>query len=138
MIPAMGYEVSFQLEGEEKPRWVSERVVAWADDGTPLIARALGLGRADEVSHIYGHKILSWEVEEEDVPLGVIPGGDWRATFESDNGEGSWTEPVVAWLVRADGSGEPLVSDSDGCLDKVPTAKVKYWHPDGDWHPDSA
>jgi hypothetical protein len=53
--------------------------------------------------------------------VAALPGADWVAVFRNDDGS-EYREPLVAWLVRADGEMEPTCVADDGSADDATTA----------------
>lgn len=85
-------------------------VVAWDDDGYPLVVHRSTLVPA---STIPGFE----KVQEHAVLSTVIPGGGWRGKVRNDNGR-DWSSPVIAWHVRHYEGGHPImlpvVADPEG------------------------
>ncbi|WP_345660231.1 hypothetical protein [Streptomyces venetus] len=82
-------------------------VHAWDDQGRALVLVRNRLMRADEMT---GFKA----VREANPIVGVAPGGGWKITwFDKDEGW-EFSQPLVAWVIRADGSAEPVDTDSAG------------------------
>jgi hypothetical protein len=88
-------------------------VVAWDDDGTPLVLseqhkmaqKLMPATHSTNFSHVS---------EDDDLVVAAVPGGGWRVEYEGSGDNGPFSEPVIAWLIRADGDAYPTTSDSDG------------------------
>jgi hypothetical protein len=135
VIPARpGYVVSFKtrVHGTDKYVWNEKPVVAWGDDGDPLVVGRRGLELA---SRLLGGDIETWELEENEYTH-TIPGGGWMVTV--DDGLGVMTFPVVAWQIDRDGYGRALTAGGDGELTREDSKDCAYWHPSCDptWRPD--
>ena len=137
LIPARGnYEVVYTgTDNEGKPyTFAGPTVEAWDEDGVPWIVneefkKARRLTPANSASN-YSH------VAQTDGPvIAAVPGSEWQYQC---TGEG-WDQPspILAWLVRADGSVYPVAPDSDGYVDDCTTAGnfKKITHPA--WEEDS-
>ncbi|MDX3235682.1 hypothetical protein PV392_08275 [Streptomyces sp. ME03-5709C] len=129
MIPAphAPYEASYRHENGGRPYLTSKPVIAWDNDGTALVPdeKTGRLRAADSYSNFAG-------VAPAKVPaVGILPGGTWRAEFRDDDG-GVVSNPVLAWLVHADGSCVPTVADADGYADDPTTASnfVRLFQPE--------
>lgn len=110
MIPATT-NVECQFEGDRgdgtKYRYTSNPVIAWDDDGTPLVLGDGALVSAERYRNFIG-------LVEADAPVvAALPGGEWRAEFKDDDGTIHST-PLLSWNVRADGTATPIVAGSDG------------------------
>ncbi|MFF4425043.1 hypothetical protein ACFY04_30450 [Streptomyces sp. NPDC001549] len=97
-------------DGTEATYFTTKQVVAWDDDGHPLVVgRNNTLCRAD-----------CWSNYEDVCPengpvVAAIPGGGWRAQFK--DGDDIFTMPVVAWLITDDGFCRPTSADTQGFCD---------------------
>ncbi|MFD9053586.1 hypothetical protein [Streptomyces zaomyceticus] len=57
--------------------------------------------------------------------ISTIPGGGWP--IDCIDGEGStWTDPIMAWSIQADGTANPIQVDSDGLTDDATTDIASY------------
>jgi hypothetical protein len=89
-------------------------VIAWDDDGKPLVADDSQLVRASRWTNYDG-------VMEADAPvIAALPGQGWVVEYKEDDGS-TYTNPVLCWLVRSDGSTTPLDSDGTGYCDEPAT-----------------
>lgn len=126
MIPADGsHYVQYEPSNTGLPR---RPVIAWSDEGTPLVAGRTGLVPAWDLGSV--KRIVR------DVPpaVGAVPGGGWLIDCKDDEGN-EWTLPILAWTIHADGSAIPLTADSDGVTSDA-TAGVdscRIYHPDEKW-----
>ena len=58
-------------------------------------------------------------IVEADAPIvAAVPGGGWRVEYKLDGGE-IWSDPVLAWLIRSDGSVFAVDSDVAGIVSDV-------------------
>jgi hypothetical protein len=124
MIPADGsYHVHF-LTTDGKPS-ISKPVVAWGDDGAPLVAGKKGLINA----HDYGR--VGQVGQTTAGVVGAVPGGGWLIDCTDDEGN-TWTVPILAWTIHADGSATALTTDADGLTGDATEGLEKYriYHPD--------
>jgi hypothetical protein len=138
MIPAPpGIWAEFQSPGNDAPRIEVRRVMAFEDDGQPLVVgerglvtvnryateRGLKFNRVrDEVSHGDDHDYVA-----------LIPGGGWHLKWNADNG--GETEPVVAWalLRSAFAAGNrlrPLTSSGQALFDTDDPDEYQLLPPD--------
>lgn len=95
-------------------------IIAWDDDGNALVvedhsgelipARLLG-----GIGMFAGVRI---EPREEGPYIGVVPGQGWFIRTRHDDGAIEDTA-VVAFAIRADGTGDPLMATADGLVEPV-------------------
>ena len=127
MIPAtQPYEARYRHEGNGKQHFSTKPVIAWDDDGAALVPDEK-TGRLREASSYSNFAGLA----PADAPvIGTAPGGGWYAEHRTDNGDVD-SIPVLAWLVRADGSLTPTIADSDGYTDDPTTASnfIRLYQP---------
>lgn len=129
MIPAV-YPMYARFEqpgvGDRKYH-TAKRVLAWDDEGRALIASERGdaLCRATDYSN-FSH--LS-ETDGTDGPaVALIPAGGWRVE-RTDDGK-RWSQPLIGWALRADGSVVPMETDSQGLVLEVNDADYRIYHDD--------
>ena len=119
MIPANGtYHVHFQ--NAEGKLTSAKPVAAWDDDGRPLIIGRYGLELASDagLGTIRG-------IRQTDVVVGAVPGGGWL--IDCTDGDGiSWTLPILAWTIYADGTTTPLTTDADGVTGDATAGLASY------------
>lgn len=67
--------------------------------------------------------------------IAIIPGGGWMLYYS--DGERGWSEPVIAWVLQADGAIMPVETASEG---STLALAVDYGRGSGPelWHPDSS
>lgn len=83
-------------------------VVAWSDDGTPLV-----------IDYHQGRLVEAvGKLHAEDRIIQLIPGTGWQVTFNAGQEDES-TEPLLAWGLRTDGSVVPLATDCNGEVDRA-------------------
>ncbi|OEV03820.1 hypothetical protein AN219_37725 [Streptomyces nanshensis] len=127
MIPANApYEASYEHESNGRTHYTTKPVIAWDDDGYPLVVGRDGcqLDRANGWSNFHAVHPCQSPV------VATLPGAGWIVEFNDD--AGPLRLLVVAWLVRAEGSVDPVCVDPDG-LSHDPTDMgnfVKLYHPD--------
>lgn len=119
MIPARGY-VAVYLSEDSKQKH-TKPVIAWDDEGAPLVAGDRKLVRADFWINFHGI------AEDDNPPLMVVPGGGWMITYSG--GDQHRTEPVVAWAIDDFGYGKPLATDGGGLV-MPEEGDICVWHPD--------
>ncbi|MGK3945108.1 hypothetical protein ABK046_42825 [Streptomyces caeruleatus] len=105
MIPADGSQyVYYEKSNNTLPR---RKVIAWGDNGEPLVVGRRGLVPAWELGSID-------RLASEDAPVvGAVSGGGWLIDCKDDEGN-EWTLPILAWTIHANGSTTPLTTDRDG------------------------
>lgn len=132
MLPAHGYVALYEHQrtvpdGAPQSVETTAPVVAWDDEGHPLVVRDGRLQGADSRPGYVGLRAARAPA------VAVLSGGGWRAEFRNDDGT-TTSRPLLAWTIRADGSCSPLDADTLGRGDD-PTgnaAFVRVYHPDAD------
>jgi hypothetical protein len=130
VIPARsGIRAQFKYEDAAgKTLWDHKRVVAFNDDGEPLVVGKHGLHRADDFTGYV-------EVDDADnwIPLGVVPGGGWFVVTTQDDGT-EHKQPVIAWVVNEAGYADAVVSGGD-CGEPIAGHSGSHMvcHPDEQW-----
>jgi hypothetical protein len=125
MIPADGtHYVHFRLP-DGNPGLPSP-VVAWDEDGSPLVVGKWGLVRASDA----GRGAVARIKRDNEPVVGAVPGGGWLIDCTDDEGN-TWTTPILAWTVHADATTTPLTSDSDGLTGDATEGLSSYriYHP---------
>ncbi|WP_435239586.1 hypothetical protein [Streptomyces sp. YPW6] len=112
MIPSTTpYDARYSQTGLRGTYFTTRPVIAWDSNGTAQVAD-LKTGRlrdADSWTNFAGLALADAPV------VAALPGGTWRASYTDDEGkETTW--PVLAWIVRADGTCDPITSDRDGVI----------------------
>lgn len=123
MIPADGSHcVQYERGSGALPR---RPVVAWDDEGAPLVVGRRGLVPAFELGAV--QRI----VRDQHPAVAAVPGGGWLIDCKDDDGI-TWTLPILAWTVHADGSTTPLTTDADGVTSDATEGLAEYriYHPD--------
>jgi len=123
MIPADGsHYVYYEKSSNALPR---RKIIAWGDEGEPLVVGRRGLVPAWDLGGI------SRLVTEEAPAVGAVPGGGWMIDCKDDEG-GSWTLPILAWTIHANGTASPLTTDADGVATDATEGLASYriYHPD--------
>lgn len=128
MIPATHpHEARFAHEnGAGRTTYSYKPVIAWNDDGQPLVAGKRSLVPAHSLTNFDG--IVSPDVSP---TVGTIPGNGWRAEFTASDGS-TFSDPIIAFAVRADGTGVPLQVGADGDVDASTSASnfSRLYHPE--------
>lgn len=96
-----------------KSAWYHRRVVAFDDEGVPMVVSEHGLTRARSFSNFGG---IQDAVDEFDDYRAVMPAVGWHAGGKSGDGS-HWSQPLVAWGLKSDGVLVPLI-DMDGYIGK--------------------
>jgi hypothetical protein len=128
VIPAAHpYDARFRHESHGKTHFTTKPVIGWSDEGSAMVADHKS-GRLREAS---SYSNFAGIAQADPATVGVIPGGGWRAEYRDDDGQ-SVSEPVLAWMVRGDGSCIPAAVDSTGFADDPTDASnfVCLYHPD--------
>lgn len=115
MIPANEpYFASFKQERNGETTIVRRAVVAWDDDGIALVAdyKSGTLRTVHSFSGFAG--ILRAPVK----PVSAIPGGGWTAVYKAADGK-KYAEPLIAWVLSAEGSIEPVSGSRDGVFTRA-------------------
>ncbi|MEU6344458.1 hypothetical protein ABZ883_26320 [Streptomyces sp. NPDC046977] len=114
MIPAqhVPYEARYSQENNGRKHFTTKPVVAWDDNGTAQVVD-------EKTGHL--RDANSYTNFADLVPVALapvvaaIPGGGWRVEYRDDEDEGrTFSEPVLAWQIRADGDCVPLTVDATG------------------------
>jgi hypothetical protein len=121
MIPADGSHYAHYEKSSTLPR----KIVAWGDNGEPLVVGRRGLVPAWEIGE------LARLGSEQAPAVGAVPGGGWMIECKDDDG-GSWTLPILAWTIHSDGTASPLTTDADGVSSDATEGLASYriYHPD--------
>jgi hypothetical protein len=132
VIPAtQPYEARFRQshklsDGRVHEYFSTKPVLAWDDDGGPLVAGKQRLAPADSYKNF--HDV---------VPAGppavtALPGGGWVAEYKDDANGNTFEFPVVAWAIDTSGDLTPTIVYSDGMSDSATSLDnfVRLYHPD--------
>lgn len=121
MIPADGSHHVYYEKSGSLPR---RKVIAWGDDGEPLVAGRRGLVPAWDLGEVS-------RVNSEEAPaVGAVPGGGWMIDCKDTDGV-SWTVPILAWTIHSDGTATPITTDVDGVTTDATEGLDSYriYHP---------
>lgn len=124
MIPAPpGYNAEYQPDPQTPPTF--ERVVAFDDEGGPLIIGRHGLENA---SSRVGYRGITKGVIREDVA--IIPGDGWMMTCTEPDGT-VWHQRIIAWAFDRYGEGRPMVTTDAGEVAESGSSvgERRVWHP---------
>jgi hypothetical protein len=106
-----------------RKRWIRRAVLGFdSKTGVPMV---LGDGDRRARRADYYHNFEFLEFDEAPV-VAALPGQGWRVEFTDDNGE-SRSQPIVGWLVRADGSVTPADTNEAGCVMELDTGTGGKW-----------
>jgi hypothetical protein len=113
LIPARpGYEARFEKEQKDGLTDSYELpVLAWDHEGVPWVMPENGK-RLVPVTEVPEASYGSFDrVDAVDAPVvAAVPGAGWKLQWKWDNGTES-VEPVIAWLVQADGFVRPTTKE---------------------------
>lgn len=129
MIPANaphGHEAMFLTPNGTDPNGDVVPVVAWSDDGAPMVVHNDRLKPADQVEGYAGIRSAFAPM------LTALPGDGWRVDATMTDGT-TWTTLVIAWHVRPWPLATPIVVDPEGRMGypQELCASWRVWHPDG-------
>lgn len=104
----------------------SKNIVAWDEDGRPLVVDNHGLSLAASTRYRFSG------ISRQPSPVvAAVPGGGWMIETTNEDGLTS-TDPIVAWSIHADGTASPIGVDADG-VSGDPTdgpGQYRIFHPD--------
>ncbi|MFH0244441.1 hypothetical protein ACGRHY_18955 [Streptomyces sp. HK10] len=131
IVPSQRFTAIYRHEGsadgKTRTHYTNKPVIAWDDDGNPLVVdgKTGRLRDAGSWSNYVGVH------EGEPVVVAALPGDGWRAEYRDDDGT-VHSSPVVAWLVYDDGSVKPADTDRDGYVDFPTTVSnfVRIYRPE--------
>jgi hypothetical protein len=123
MIPANGAQYVSYTTGKGLPGPVRQ-VLAWDNDGHPLVLGTAGLERAANLGSVDRVR------QDAAAVVGAVAGGGWLIDYQDDQGN-KWTTPILAWTVHADGTASPIGTDRDGVTGDVTDGLSEYriYHP---------
>lgn len=102
-------------KGEAITTYSTKPVIAWDEGGYPYVAGEHNLVPANSYANFV-------DIGEGDAPIiAAIPGGGWQVKWSNEGGT-AYVEPILAWILDADGSAKPISSDSDGITSEVQTS----------------
>lgn len=133
MIPAPtahGYDALLARQSITDPDetvTVDVPVLAWGEDGIPLIVYNDRLTPADQVPGYIGVRPALPPM------LGAVPGDGWHVEVATEDGT-TWSAPVIAWHVRPWDLATPIVASPQGVIG-YPQNLGTTWRA---YHPDAA
>ena len=135
MIPA-DHNLMAVFEGPNGKPSASRAVVAWADDGHPMVLGERGLLRAEALSvneDVGTFRRVTDRSEGFPPYIAAIPGGGWMVDTLWDDGECT-TSPVLLWAILADGTATPIDTDHAGMTSSALDGGERHYvyHPDHD------
>ncbi|GIG93351.1 hypothetical protein [Plantactinospora endophytica] len=135
--------ISTDPQGTKHVHYETQQVYGFDEDGSPLVVGQTKQATVEGVTVREGRgKLVPADtyanyvdlVESGESPIvAVVPGGGWlhRYTFEGEDGRKyTGDTPVVAWVFRADGDVNAMVSDGDGLVER---GEEEIHHPDHPW-----
>lgn len=124
MIPANGAQYVNYTTDQGLPGPIRQ-VLAWDNDGHPMVLGSHGLERAADLGPIQRVR------QDTAAVVGAVPGGGWFIEYQDGEGAKQVT-PILAWTVHADGSANPLTADQDGLTDDATSGLTSYrvYHPE--------
>ncbi|MFJ6792035.1 hypothetical protein [Streptomyces angustmyceticus] len=123
MIPSTRSHYAKYETAEGRPS-ATRPVIAWDNDGHPMVVGSLGLVRAEECGNFV-------HVDEYEAPIvAAIPGDGWLVDCKDTEGN-TWTDRILAWTVHADGTATPLTTDTEGVTGDATKGVGEYrlYHP---------
>lgn len=131
MIPAPPGLTARYKHGEEPGHWSHRPVIAFSeDDGHPLV---IGDGKRDRDLIRAGTYANYDGMGDDPYPaiVALLPAGGWRVAWPQEDGT-EWSQPLVGWGLRADGSVVPLDTDATGSVEELDSlhGKFRICHPD--------
>lgn len=107
-----------------KPWWEPRPIEGWSDDGVPLVLDRYG--QLEDARRIEGYEGI--DQSGTDI-VALIPAGGWRVEFSTE--DGTFSEPLVGWALRSDGSVVALATDSTGEVEDLEgyADKPRIFHP---------
>ncbi|MFR9796612.1 hypothetical protein ACL02U_12010 [Streptomyces sp. MS06] len=113
MIPAsQPHEARYRHESDGRIHYTTKAVIAWDDDGYPLVVGRDGcqLVRANGWRNFH-------DVVPVDPPVtAAFPAAGWQVVYKDDD-SAEYRIPLTAWLTLADGSLRPVDVGTDGFAD---------------------
>lgn len=133
MIPATSpYRAAFKLNNTGDTYYEYMPVIAWDDEGNPLVVCDDGKSQRLLPARTYNN--FAHVEPDEQRTVALIPGGGWRVERTEDDGT-VWSQPLVAWALQAGGLVVPLDADGDGFVGEA-EALSRIYHPDAMEGPD--
>ncbi|MGV9600796.1 hypothetical protein ACWDR1_29465 [Streptosporangium sandarakinum] len=130
MIPATRpYKVRFKHEmtdnqGKTTTYYTERPVIAWDDNGIPLVAGDRHLVPANTYKNYAGL------CEDDENYIAAIPGDGWKIAWKQADGSPDYIEPVLAWVVTSEGNARPISTDLNGEVDFVrPSSDIRMIAP---------
>lgn len=131
MIPATDQYYIAVFEGPDGKPSASRPVVAWDEDGHPMVAGERGLARAQTVAveqELGTFSRVRRRVDDLPPYVAAVPGGGWMIDQVQEDGT-IRTVPIVAWSIHQDGSAWAQVANQFG-VTHAPVGKFRIYHPD--------
>jgi hypothetical protein len=124
MIPANGAQYVNYTADQGLPGPIRQ-VLAWDNDGHPMVLGSHGLVRAADLG------LIERVRQDQAAVVGAVPGGGWLIKYKDDEGA-KHVVPILAWTVHADGSATPLATGQDGLTNDATSGLDDYriYHPD--------
>lgn len=118
MIPATRpYVATYRHIGKNGNTYYTRKpVIAWDDDGRALVCDDENTGRLVPADHYTNFAEI--QASEETKYVAAIPGGGWRLAWKNEDGS-ELIEPVLAWIIGADGEGRALCVAEGAYVDVI-------------------
>jgi hypothetical protein len=136
MIPAQPGRYFFRYEGTKPDGktyyFESEEVVAWNEDGEPLVLdERIDHRRQLRTGSRAPNYVGVVHAAEGGRTVQLIPGNGWMVEHKEEDGTRRG-EPILAWALDVNGWVSPLTTDSDGAVNSLHHSRREYrvYHPD--------
>lgn len=121
MIPARHpHEAHYKQEEGGRTVYRSKPVIAWDDEGQALVVDE----RSGRLVPANNGRTFTRLSEGGHPVVAAIPGGGWSARYKEPDSS-SIVDPLVAWIVRSNGTLTPVDTDFTGVRDD-PTAMGNF------------
>lgn len=126
MIPApKGLEAHYEREARGgTARYTTRDVLAFDDDGTPLVLG--GENRGWRLVSASAYRGFTGIYPGDRPFVATLPADGWRVEYAGDDDK-NWSEPVVGWGVTSDGYAVALAYAGDGLAAPV-SGEIRVYH----------
>jgi hypothetical protein len=124
MIPAPPGLVA-QYKHSEPEHWTNLPIVAFDEDGRPLVVDAEGRHKTRLV-HAEAYANYHGMAEDPYSALtALLPAGGWRVEHIQDDGS-KWSEPLVGWGLKLNGDVVPLATAAERVMGPLDVTVAKH------------